>query len=339
MTAKPLVSNRPVLEALITEVKGSAPTQAGDSMFLESGGQWSGSVGGGNLEWRLMQAGELTHCRLSKSSIKPGPKTMHIDHGLGCATDQCCGGRVQAYLVPVPETLFHLVKNNCNRLYRFTHEGYLTLMGGFDNQNQWIGINNNELEQSLLKNCLADPLFENNHDDIFIVRTKALPKLWIFGAGHISRVLAPLAVLLKYDVTVFDQREYWASPDAYPNKVQVNIAAMPNPDDKPETDTTVLIMTHSHKLDFDLLRLMHDWDLDYLGVIGSNTKANRFRKRMDNEGLDDENVHMPIGLPNMGKEPIEVAISVMAELTQRRTLKKVSDVVDTRQEKRRLKTG
>jgi len=339
MSANPLESNRAVLEAIITEVKGSAPTQTGDSMFLTSDGQWTGSVGGGNLEWRLMQAGKITHFRLNESNFKPGAKTMHIDHGLGCATDQCCGGRVQAYLVPIPEKLSHLVNANCSRLYRVNSEGYLTLIGGFDKKNQWIGINNNELDKNLLKKCLADPLFEKNLDNIFIVKREALPKLWIFGAGHISRVLAPLAVSLKYDVSVFDERDYWASPDAFPHNVQVNIAAMPDPQSKPEADTTVLVMTHSHKLDYDLLRLMHDWNLDYLGVIGSKTKAARFRKRMNNEGLDDGNLRMPIGLENMGKEPMEVAISVMAELTQRRTLKKVREIAEDEQVKRCYKVG
>ena len=152
-------------------------------------------------------------------------------------------------------------------------------------------------------------------------------------------MLAPLAVSLKYDVSVFDERDYWASPDAFPHNVQVNITAMPDPQSKPEADTTVLIMTHSHKLDYDLLRFMHDWDLNYLGVIGSKTKATRFRKRMSNEGLDDGSLRMPIGLANMGKEPMEVAISVMAELTQRRTLKKVREIAENEQEKRCYKVG
>ncbi len=60
---------------------------------------------------------------------------------------------------------------------------------------------------------------------------------------------------------------------------------------------------------------------------------------MSNEGLDDGNLHMPIGLANMGKEPMEVAISVMAELTQRRTLKKVSEITENEQEKRCYKVG
>jgi len=318
MADNKIINNIPVMETLITQVKGSAPTQAGDSMILMSDGHWTGTVGGGNLEWKLMQAGQLTQLRLGATKVMPGAKTMKIDHGLGCATDQCCGGRVQAYLIPIPKKLVGLMEGNCSRLYRYSPDGYLQLVGGFNANNQWYGLSDAEQDQQFMKSCLADQKFEQGYDDVFVVRANIQPKLWVFGAGHISRVLAPLAVSLNYDVTVFDQREHWANADAFPDCVKVKVAEMPDPAEQPSSDTTVLIMSHSHKLDYELLRQMHDWNLDYLGVIGSQTKSSRFRRRMDNEGLDDSNIHMPIGLPAMGKEPMEVAISVIAELLQRR---------------------
>lgn len=323
MADKKITNYIPVMETLITQVKGSAPTQAGDSMLLMSNGQWTGTVGGGNLEWKLMQAGQLTQLRICETKVMPGAKTMKIDHGLGCATDQCCGGRVQANLVPIPKEFVELMKDDCSRLYRYSPDGYLQLVGGYNAKNQWYGLSDTEQDEQFMECCLADKKFEQDYDDVFVVRANIQPKLWIFGAGHISRVLAPLAVSLNYDVTVFDQREHWANADAFPECVKVKVAEMPDPAKQPGSGTTVLIMSHSHKLDYELLRQMHDWNLNYLGVIGSNTKSSRFRQRMDNEGIDDSNIHMPIGLPEMGKEPMEVAISVIAELLQRRNQHKI----------------
>jgi xanthine dehydrogenase accessory factor len=308
-----------VMETIITKVKGSAPTQAGDSMLLLSNGQWRGTVGGGNLEWKLMQTAQLTQFRIKQLGKLPGAKTMQLDHGLGCATDQCCGGRVQAYLVPIPPQLASLMNDSSSRLYHYSNDGYLQLVGGFNRHQQWQGLAGDDgNHQALLRNYLSQPDCDPPPNDYFVVRASFKPKLWIFGAGHIARVLAPMADSLNYDVSIFDGREHWANPQAFPCNVTVHVQALPNPDQRPDPNTTVLVMSHSHKLDYQLLQLMHDWPLDYLGVIGSKTKSLRFRQRMDNEGLDDSQVHMPIGIADMGKEPMEVAISVMAELLQRR---------------------
>lgn len=306
----------PVLEALITSVKGSAPTRAGDSMQLLSNGRWQGSVGGGNLEWKLMQAGQMAWWRWQEQSKLPPAKAMHIDHGLGCHTDQCCGGRVEAELVLLNQEFSSLMNDFSHRIYQRDEQGYLQLIGGFNAQNHPIGQTTN---LSLQQIKAANDRFWQEDDITQVRRAKNAPQLWIFGGGHIARALAPLASELDYRVSVFDGRPQWADPEAFPADVNVRPSAFPEAIDQADQDTVVLVMTHSHKLDYQLLQHMCDWDLDYLGVIGSKTKAARFRHRMDKEGLDDERVHMPIGLPNMGKEPMAVAVSCMAELLQLRT--------------------
>jgi len=307
----------PVMEAIITDVKGSAPTRAGDSMQLLSNGRWVGSVGGGNLEWKLMQAGQMAWWRLQESGKLPPAPTMQIDHGLGCHSDQCCGGRVKAHLVQLPKNLSALMNDHAQRIYQFDTEGYLNLQGGFTVEQQSLGDTSNWKPKLVKGN--AEKLIEAD-DNSLIRKAKKAPQLWIFGAGHIARCLAPLASSLDYRVSVFDGRPQWADPEAFPADVRVRTSALPEEIDQADDDTTVLIMTHSHKLDYQLLALMSEWDLGYLGVIGSKTKAARFRHRLDDEGIDDSHIHMPIGLPDMGKEPMAVAVSCMAELLQLRQL-------------------
>lgn len=305
----------PVMEAIITEVKGSAPTRPGDSMLLLSNGRWVGSVGGGNLEWKLMQTGQMAWWRLQENGQLPPASTMHIDHGLGCHSDQCCGGRVTAHLVLIPKHLSALMNDHAHRIYDQDTEQRLILTGGFTVEQQALG-SVKRWQPQLIKGLTHRLTWDQPTS--FIRKAKNAPQLWIFGAGHIARALAPLANALDYRVSVFDGRSQWADPEAFPGDVSVRTSALPESIDQAETDTTVLIMTHSHKLDYQLLALMSEWDLGYLGVIGSKTKAVRFRHRLDNEGIDDQHIHMPIGLPYMGKEPMAVAVSCMAELLQLR---------------------
>jgi len=310
----------PVLEALITSVKGSAPTQAGDSMLLLSNGRWLGSVGGGNLEWKLMQAGQLSWWRWQETGQLPSASTMTINHGLGCHSDQCCGGRVEARLVMVPAALKALMNEQAARIYQIDAEERLQLVGGYTAGKQPLGdttlwANDSSSADSKFTNSRLRLVVDNN---CLLRQPKDAPQLWIFGAGHIARALAPLASALDFRVSVFDGRPQWADPEAFPDEVNVRPVAMPESIDQADANTTVLIMTHSHKLDYELLQQMNDWSLGYLGVIGSKTKAVRFRHRLDNEGIDDSHIHMPIGLPDMGKSPMAVAVSCMAELLQLR---------------------
>jgi xanthine dehydrogenase accessory factor len=75
-------------------------------------------------------------------------------------------------------------------------------------------------------------------------------------------------------------------------------------------------MTHSHNLDFEIVReALERGSFAWLGLIGSDTKAARFRKRLAAAGLDVTRLTCPIGIDGVdGKHPREIAVSVAAEL-------------------------
>ncbi|MGB5877157.1 MAG: XdhC family protein, partial [Psychrobacter nivimaris] len=95
----------------------------------------------------------------------------------------------------------------------------------------------------------------------------------------------------------------------------------------------ILVMTHDHSVDFELVRAAldtisdtsspHDKRSDisapYIGCIASATKAKRFRDRLIQRGYSEQLVNqlvMPIGLQIGGKEPMAVAVSIVAQLLQ-----------------------
>jgi xanthine dehydrogenase accessory factor len=81
----------------------------------------------------------------------------------------------------------------------------------------------------------------------------------------------------------------------------------------------VLVMTHDHALDFDLVAAcLQRSDLPFVGLIGSDTKRARFASRLHRVGLPIDRLVCPIGLPGIdGKDPAVIAVSVVAQILQR----------------------
>jgi xanthine dehydrogenase accessory factor len=76
-----------------------------------------------------------------------------------------------------------------------------------------------------------------------------------------------------------------------------------------------LVMTHSHALDLEIVaRALQRSDACFVGLIGSETKAARFRSRLKARGIDASRLVSPIGLFKAGKHPAEVAVSAVAQL-------------------------
>ncbi|WP_197513261.1 XdhC family protein [Acidihalobacter aeolianus] len=292
---------RPLAEALITEVRGSAPAAVGDGMCLLADGRFSGTVGGGRMEHALQAA------------LRADPQVARgIDFTLGHGTDQCCGGHAQAHIVPVPPLLAALYAPGASRVYAVA-DGRLHLAGGITAEGRALG---SETRAALAGADAPGYLADGSR---FVLPARRRTPLWLFGAGHVGRAVARIAADLDYAVRVFDARPEWADPLAFPPAARVSLTIDPAALPEPPADAVVLIMTHSHTLDFEVLAHFAARPLAYLGVIASRSKAARFRHALEREGLAPRDLHMPIGLPGLGKRPAEIAVSVMAELLALRT--------------------
>lgn len=145
----------------------------------------------------------------------------------------------------------------------------------------------------------------------------------LFGAGHVGRALVGLLGTLDCRVQWIDPRAEAFPADPPPN-VTVCVEAAPVARlAKLPPGSFVLVMTHDHALDFDLVAAaLPRMDLPYVGLIGSETKRARFISRLRRAGLAPEAVRRlvcPIGVEGAGgKAPAEIAIAVAAQLLQTR---------------------
>jgi len=154
---------------------------------------------------------------------------------------------------------------------------------------------------------------------VFLEKVEPEPTLWVFGAGHVGTALAPLASQAGFNVSVVDARDEWNAPSRFPDDVTV-INADPEDHIKatpPQENDFVVIVTHDHSLDESLIRRLADHPLFFLGMIGSQGKWLRFVSRLTARGLSDESIHRvqcPVGLDIGAQTPIEIAVSIVAQM-------------------------
>jgi xanthine dehydrogenase accessory factor len=147
-------------------------------------------------------------------------------------------------------------------------------------------------------------------------------KIAIFGAGHVAQAIAGLSGYLSADVVLIDGREEGEIIPAVPKAHPWELVCVDHPEEEVDTlsdDSLVLVMTHSHALDLEVVAKAIRRDFAYLGLIGSDRKWDRFKKRLAERGFAEREiakVRCPIGVSKHSKEPSAIAISVAAELLE-----------------------
>ncbi len=147
------------------------------------------------------------------------------------------------------------------------------------------------------------------------------PKVVVFGAGHVCQALAPILAELPLHLTVIDSREAWLSPLQAKG---IHVERREAPADaiaELGPGSHLVVMTQDHSLDFELVRRALERDcFAFVGLIGSQGKAQRFRYRLNEQLSRSEllaGLTCPIGHPDIqGKLPMQVAVSVAAQLIQ-----------------------
>ncbi|MBI1773832.1 MAG: XdhC family protein [Proteobacteria bacterium] len=157
---------------------------------------------------------------------------------------------------------------------------------------------------------------------IFVQSFNPPPRLIVVGAVHIAQPLAPMASLAGYGVTVVDPRRAFASDQRFPD---VELSAE-WPDEalarlKPDARTAVVTLTHDPKLDDPALAAALRSAAFYIGALGSKKTHAARLARLSAEGFGDNElarIHGPVGLAIGAVSPAEIAVSIMAEVTEAR---------------------
>jgi xanthine dehydrogenase accessory factor len=156
--------------------------------------------------------------------------------------------------------------------------------------------------------------------DLFAKIFNPPKRIIIVGAVHIAQPLVTLAQTSGYEVVIVDPRGAFATKDRFPDVT----LSEDWPDDAlkalaVDNRTAVVTLTHDPKLDDPALHIALRSDAFYIGSLGSRRTHSARVERLTEEGYSEDEIariHAPIGLNIKAKSPAEIAISIMAQITQ-----------------------
>jgi xanthine dehydrogenase accessory factor len=284
---------------LVTVIKtwGSSPRPIGATLAICDDGRVVGSVSGGCIEDDLIDRVRREGIQRSTPEIVSYGISADEAHRFGLP----CGGTIELAIEPLSaasatgELLARLQQQQLIERRLDLRSGAVTLVPAAAGAIQY----------------LADGVLTTVHGPRW--------RLFIIGAGQLSRFLAQVASAMDYHVTVCDPREEYRAGWQLPGVELVHTM----PDDlviesKLDARSAVVALTHDPKLDDLALMEALKSDAFYVGAIGSRLNNAKRRERLKLFDLDDAQLarlHGPIGLYIGSKTPAEIAISILAELT------------------------
>ena len=175
-------------------------------------------------------------------------------------------------------------------------------------------------DRSSVVECAGQPIFFN----VFNPRLR----LVIVGGVHIAQPLSVIAKTAGYEVAVIDPRTAFANRQRFPRATLLTEW----PDDALrgaalDSHTAVVTLTHDPKLDDAALGVALTSDVFYVGCLGSKKTHGARLDRLRRQGLAEPvlgRIHGPVGLDIGANSPAEIAIAIMAEITE--TLRRGSDI-------------
>lgn len=155
--------------------------------------------------------------------------------------------------------------------------------------------------------------------EVFVEAIVPQPKVFIFGAGHISKSLCKVASLAGFAPTVIDNREQYANRERFPEAEEVFAEEYEELFPKLSIRDTsyIIIVTRGHRDDMRVLRWAIETPARYIAMIGSKRKVIGVMKELEKEGVPRaglERLFAPMGFEIGAITPEEIAVSVVAEM-------------------------
>jgi xanthine dehydrogenase accessory factor len=294
-------ANRPFALALIAGTKGSSPQRAGAKALFFADGKITGTLGGGCLEAEVQSRALL--------ALKTGQSAefeMVLDHDFGWDDGLICGGSVNGLILPQAAAAAELWRKLASPAVPI----------------HWGVTKDFSIMEST---CGGAPGATQPADDWLYQETVSPPvELWIAGSGHVAQAVALLAQQLDFSVTVFDDRPELANHQFFPPATTLRVGGWHEllKITPPATPAFGLVVTRGHQHDALVLSEWIRFPFAFLGMIGSRRKARIMREQFLKQQLASaaqfDRIACPVGLDIAAVGPHEIAVSVLAQLIQKR---------------------
>ncbi len=147
------------------------------------------------------------------------------------------------------------------------------------------------------------------------------PILLIFGAGHVAQPLSVISKHLGFRVIVADARAAWATNERFPDVDELIVGWPDTVFETVELDrrTYVVLLSHDARFERPVFPQVRASPARYVGAMGSRRTHRERQARLADDGWSADEIariHGPVGLDISAETPEEIAISILAEMTQ-----------------------
>jgi xanthine dehydrogenase accessory factor len=300
-------TGRKVALATVVATWGSAPRGVGSQLVIDADGAMEGSVSGGCVEGAVVLA--------AMDAITAGQHAIlefGVSDDAAFAVGLACGGQIKVLVQPVGDGL-------TIKTLQALAEARATARP--------IGLAT-DLATGISRVITAADAPERfrldraglDDDGTFITIQNPPLRMIIVGAVHIAQPLVGMARACGYAPVLIDPRGAFGSDARFPGETILEdwpdeaLAAL-----KPDARTAIVTLTHDPKLDDPAIMAALRSDVFYLGCLGSTRTHAKRVARLQAAGFTDADIariHAPVGLDIGGRQPAEIALSIMAQITQ-----------------------
>lgn len=294
--------------ASVVATWGSAPRPVGAQLAICGDGTFQGSVSGGCVEGAVVAE--------ALQALETGIPRI-LEYGVSdeevFAVGLACGGEIKVLVEPIGNGQGPSVK-------------FLRSLVEANSQRVPIGVQTNlqTWERKLIAPADAPERFTKDKSgvdgDVFTTIHNPPLRLIVVGAVHIAQALLPLARIAGYTTYLIDPRDSFGSQARFPDEFIVN--EWPDIGVKQlglDSRTAVVTLTHDPKLDGPALAVALNSEAFYVGALGSIRTHKKRRAQLGDMGFvksQIDRIHGPIGADIGASTPSEIAISIMAQITE-----------------------
>ena len=298
---------RDVVLATVIETWGSAPRPVGCQIVIDRDANMEGSVSGGCVEGAV-----ITEAFEAMDDGKSRVLEFGVSDDEAFAVGLACGGQIRVLVEPVgtalpTSVLSALVEARAQR----RQVAYVVDLEEGNPKLSW--------PEAYAERFRGDRSGVEEDGRTFVAVHNPPLRMVIVGAVHIAQPLCMMARACGYDPVLIDPRPVFGSEARFPGETIL--------EDWPDEAlgalgldprTAVVTLTHDPKLDDPAIRVAIASEAFYVGCLGSTRTHAKRVERLTEAGFSDEQIariHGPVGLNIGAKSPAEIAVSIMAQIT------------------------
>lgn len=322
---KAIKAELPVELVSVIQSGGSTPRGAGTMMAVFPDGSFTGTIGGGNVEFhaqkravKLLETGESA------------TEEHKFEQGDAANLGMVCGGDVTLYFQYIPagnKTILAVCRAIADATAKSVNTWFVrkiegeTVTGMAVAQKDVLSVAGGLTLDEIAPLLRGKPVLQAGEPRYFAVPVTKAGRTYVFGGGHVAQQVVPTLARVGFRPVVYDDRPDFANATLFPEAERAICGSFHEINDRVKitSDDYVVVMTRGHQADYEVLTQVLRSGAKYIGCIGSKKKLAACKERLLKIGFTDAEyaiLHAPIGLPIAAETPAEIAVSVAAEMIQ-----------------------